>query len=142
MKKLLLISAIILAVTAGYSFARMGGGMMGGQQGQMGQGGMMGGQQGQMGQGGMTSGQQGQMGQGGMMQMMSQMGDIMQRASALMTGDMKLEDMKEISEITREMSKQMMDMSNMLRKGGASQKDMQILKQRMMETGKRLNKMR
>jgi peptidoglycan hydrolase CwlO-like protein len=53
MKRLLLISAIIVALTAAYAFAQMGGGMMGDQQGQKGQGGMMGGQQGQMGQGGM-----------------------------------------------------------------------------------------
>ncbi len=44
MKKLLLISAIIVALTTGYTFAQMGGGMMGDQQGQTGQGGMMGGQ--------------------------------------------------------------------------------------------------
>ena len=44
MKKLLLISAIIVALTAAYAFAQMGGGMMGDQQGQQGQGGMMGGQ--------------------------------------------------------------------------------------------------
>jgi peptidoglycan hydrolase CwlO-like protein len=78
MKKLLLISAIIVALTAAYAFAQMDGGMMGDQQGQKGQGGMMGGQgmmgdqQGQKGQGGMMGpgmmgGQQGQMGQGGMM---------------------------------------------------------------------------
>ena len=51
MKKLLLISAIIVALTAAYAFAQMGGGMMGGQ-------GMMGDQQGQRGQGGMMPIQQ------------------------------------------------------------------------------------
>ncbi len=76
MKKLLLISVIIVALTAANAFAQMGGGMMGGQQGQKGQGGMMGGQammgdqQGQKGQGGMMGGQGmmgDQQGQGGMM---------------------------------------------------------------------------
>ena len=42
MKKLLLISAITVALTAAYAFAQMGGGMMGDQQGQKGQGGMKG----------------------------------------------------------------------------------------------------
>lgn len=64
MKKLLLISAIIVALTAGYAFAQMGGGMMGNQQGQTGQSGMMGSQQGQRGQGGMMGGQDMMGGQG------------------------------------------------------------------------------
>ncbi len=70
MKKILLISVIIVALAAGYSIAQMGGGMMGGQQGQVGQGGMMGG--GMMGQGGMMGG--GMMSQGGMMGGMGMMG--------------------------------------------------------------------
>jgi peptidoglycan hydrolase CwlO-like protein len=68
MKKLLLISAIIVALTAAHAFAQMGRGMMGDQQGQTRQGGMMGDQQGQMGHGMMRGGNmmdnQGMMGPG------------------------------------------------------------------------------
>lgn len=136
MKQILLISVMVLTLI-GYGYTQMGG-MMGGQsgQGRM-DGGMMSGQQSQMGQSGMMMQDQGM--SGGMMQMMNKMGNMMQRMSGMMGEGLGPEDMKKISEITRDMSTQMMDMSNMFQTGEASQKDMQRLQQRMMETEKRLN---
>ncbi len=130
MKKILLISIVILTLTAVYGYAQMGGGMMGGQNGQdkMG-GGMMGGQQ-EMGQGGM------------MMQVTNQMGSMMQRMSGMLEKSMGPEDTTRMSEIMRDMSKQMMDMSNIMQSGNISRDEMQMLQQKMMETEKKFDMMR
>ncbi len=74
--------------------------------------------------------------------MMNHMGSMMQRMTGVMEQGMNTEHMKSMSEITRDMSTHMMDMSNMLKRGEASHEDMQKLHQRIMETGKRFNMMR
>ncbi len=121
MKKILLISIVILTLTAVYGYAQMGGGMM--------SGGMMGGQQ-EMGQGGM------------MMQATNQIGSMMQRMSGMLGKSMGPEDTTRMSEIMRDMSKQMMDMSNIMQSGNISRDEMQMLQQKMMETEKKFDMMR
>ena len=116
MKRILLISIVILTLTAVYGYAQMGGGMMGGQQ-EMGQGGMM-------------------------MQVTNQMGSMMQKMSGLLGKSMGPEDTTRMSEIMRDISKQMMDMSNIMQSGNISRDEMQMLQQEMMETEKKFDMMR
>jgi protein CpxP len=134
MKKLLLIG-LTLGLLASFTYAQMGGGMMGGQKGEMG-GGMMGGQQGQMGSGMM----QGQQMMGGMMQNINQMSGIMQKMSEVIN-KMDASRMNEMSGIMEDISKQMMNMSLMMKKGKVSQEEMQNLRREMMDTEKTLNMM-
>ena len=110
MKKMVITGIMIFAVTAGYAYAQMGGGMMGGQQGKTGQGGTM------------------MQGTEGMMQMMHRMTGIMQKISDMM-GRGKGSENIEMSEMMRDMSRQMMKMSNTMQSGNASREDMKTLRQ-------------
>jgi hypothetical protein len=122
MRKILIIGILVVCLTAVYGYAQMGGGMMGGQQGEM----MM----------------QGEGMMGGMMQMMNQMAGMMQSISGMMREGMSAEEMRKMSEITRDMSMQMTDMSRMMGRGDVSQQEILGLEQRMMDTENRLNMMR
>jgi len=104
MKKILLIG-LILGLLASYSY-----GQMAGQKGMMGQGQMM----------------------NNMMGMTNQMSETMGKMSNMMK-NMPAGNMKEISEIMKGMSQQMMDMSKMMGKGTASEKDMKNLQDKMMQ---------
>ncbi len=125
MKRIVLVSIMVIALAAGVGYAQMGGEMMGGQQGQKGQGGMMMHEQ-QM--------------SGDMMQMMQHMCRMMEKTSGMMKG-MGPENMMKMSETMKDMSKHMMDMSNMMHKGSVSQEHKHNLQQKMMKTDKELDMM-
>lgn len=135
MKKLMFVFAvlIIFSVPVYAEQGGMGGGMMGGQQGQM--GGMEKGQM--MEHKGMM--EHGQM-MGGMMDMSKQMSDMMGNMSGMMK-DMPADRMKSMSGVMKDMSHQMMEMSKMMSKGAASEKDMKRLHDKMGQIQKRMSEM-
>ncbi len=137
MKKVILVSFMVIALTTGYGYAQMGGSMMGGH-----------GHRGQE-KGGMMSDQKSQTGSvmhthkmpEGMTQTTLKMGNMMHKMSDMMGKDMGPENATKMSAIMKDMSRDMMDMSNMMKSGKISHEDMNKLQQRMMETEKRLNMM-
>ncbi len=138
MKKLVTALTVVLLLVIGVVYAQMGGGMTGSQGGHDAMSrGMMGGQEGHMHEGSMLM--HGHEMSGSMMPMMNHMGSMMQRITGFMEKGMGTEQMKGMSEIARDMSTHMMDMSNMLKRGEASHEDMHKLHQRIMETEKKFN---
>jgi hypothetical protein len=133
MKKLFFV-VLVLGLFVSFSYAQMGGGMMGGK-GQMGSG-MMEGQE-TMG-GGMMTGQE-MMGQ--MMKSMNQMSGMTQKMSEIMNKGMDTSHMNEMSGIMENMSKQMMNMSHMMKEGQVSQEEMKSMRQQMMDTENTINMM-
>lgn len=111
MKKILLIG-LILGVLTSYSYAQMAG-----QKGQMME------QKGMMNQGEMMN---------NMMGMTNQMSEMTGKMSNIMKG-MPTGNMKNMAEIMKGMSQQMMHMSNIMGKGTASEKDMKNLQGKMMQ---------
>jgi F0F1-type ATP synthase alpha subunit len=128
MKKVLLICIMIFLLSISYSFAQMGSDMMEGQQGQMGQGQMM---EGMMGQEQMM---------GSMMNMMHQMQGMMGDMSEMMK-DMPMNDAKAMADIMQDMSKNMMNMSNMMHRGTVSEKEMNKLQDSMKHLQDRMSRM-
>ena len=140
MKKLFMLSAIFtLLLTAEYGFAQMGGGMMGGQGSQkegMG-GGMQHDHKKMMDHKGMMSGDKMM---GSMMDMSSEMSDMMSQMSDMMDG-MTMADMQHMSGLMSDMGRQMTDMSMMMKKGIATDREMEAMHQKMMEMQKRMSEM-
>ena len=122
MKNVYIFCIVVLLFGVSLSFAQMGKEMMGGQKGMSGS--MMEGQQGQMGQGQMMQGMMGrdQM-MGSMMNMTHQMQGMMGDMSEMMK-DMPMSDEREMSDIMKDMSQRMMEMSTMMHRGTASEKEM------------------
>ena len=130
MKRIFLITILIMGLIVAHSFAQMGGGMMGGQKGRMG-GGMMGGQQGQMME------HKSMMSHG---EMMSNMMDMTNQMSGMMK-DMPKEHMRKMSAMMRDMSKEMVEMSKIMEGGMASEKEMKKMHDRMIEMRNRISDM-
>jgi hypothetical protein len=74
--------------------------------------------------------------------MMDQMARMMKDISAMMQEGLSAEAMREMSEITKDMSTQMMDMSQMFGRDDVSQEEMQDLQRRMMEMENQLRIMK
>jgi hypothetical protein len=74
--------------------------------------------------------------------MMHQMGNMMQMMSGMMAEGMSPANMMKMSEIVKDMSRQMMDMSNMIRSGSVSKENMEMLQRKMTETNKSLEMMK
>ncbi len=150
MKKLLLTVLLSVFVMGSYAFAGMsgsGGGMMGDSSGDMmgGQGGqqmgsgMMGDQQGQMGQGGMMT--HGDM-MGGMHTNMNHMTGLMQKMTDVMSREMSASNMNKMSEIMRDMSLHMTGVSDIMSKDSVSQKEMQGVNDHIHQIEKRFDMMK
>ncbi len=136
MKKIFIISSLMILLTVPYAYAQMGGHRS---QERMGSG-MMGGEQGHMGQSGMMMGGQEMM--GSMMQDMNQMTGLMRQMTDMMKGTVAPEHMKKMSDIMKNMSEQMRDMSRTMSKGEISRKEMEQIHQQMLETQKRFDMMK
>lgn len=131
MKKLMIgISLIALFLGSSFVFAQMSGGRMEGQKGDtqrdqmMERGGMM--ERGQM-----TS---------DMIGMSNQISETMGRMSGLMK-HMRPGNINMMSDVMKDMSHQMMEMSEVIGSGRVSVKDMKQMHQRMMEIQKRMSEM-
>ena len=131
MKKLMIgISLIALLLGNSFVFAQMSGGRMEGQKGDtqrdqmMERGGMM--ERGQM-----TS---------DMIGMSNQISETMGRMSGLMK-HMRPGNINMMSDVMKDMSHQMMEMSEVIGSGRVSVKDMKQMHQRMMEIQKRMSEM-
>jgi hypothetical protein len=131
MKKLMIgISLIALLLGSSFVFAQMSGGRMEGQKGDtqrdqmMERGGMM--ERGQM-----TS---------DMIGMSNQISETMGRMSGLMK-HMRPGNINMMSDVMKDMSHQMMEMSEVIGSGRVSVKDMKQMHQRMMEIQKRMSEM-
>ena len=131
MKKLMIgISLIALLLCSSFVFAQMSGGRMEGQKGDtqrdqmMERGGMM--ERGQM-----TS---------DMIGMSNQISETMGRMSGLMK-HMRPGNINMMSDVMKDMSHQMMEMSEVIGSGRVSVKDMKQMHQRMMEIQKRMSEM-
>jgi hypothetical protein len=118
MKKILLISSLIVMLVIPYTYAQMGGH---GSQERM--------------------GMQGHEMMDGMMQNMDQMTGMMKRMTGMMGQSIDEAKMRKMSDIMKDVSEHMMDMSKMMKKGSASQTEMQGLHQQMTETQKRFDMM-
>jgi hypothetical protein len=139
MKKVYCLILVISLLTAPYGYARMGGGKSGG--GMMGgqQGGMMGGQGSQGNMGGMMQGHEVT---SGMMHHMGQMSRLMQQMRDIMAEQSDAGSMRNMSGLMQDMSEHLMDMSIVMKKGKASQKEIQELDQHNIMMQKRYDKMR
>ena len=140
MKKVYFISflAVLLLIPYTYTMGAMTRGTMGDHGGQQHMsGGMMGGQQGQMGHG--DSMMQGHEIMGGMMQDMNRMTGLMQKMTDIMGRTKDTARMSEMSGIIRDMSEHMGNMSRIMSRGSVSQKEMEQLHQQMLETQKRFD---
>ncbi len=135
MKKLMFISIMVIALSAGAAYSRMEGGMMDGRDGK---GGM--GMHGQMGQD--NTMMHGKKMMGDMMKDMNRMTGMMQDMSRMMERGMSPADMAGMSGIMKKMCGHMMEMSKMMKDGKVSQKEMQGLHQQMLETLKEFEMMR
>ena len=131
MKKLMIgIGLIALLLGSSFVFAQMSGGRMEGQKGDtqrdqmMERGGMM--ERGQM-----TS---------DMIGMSNQISETMGRMSGLMK-HMRPGNINMMSDVMKDMSHQMMEMSEVIGSGRVSVKDMKQMHQRMMEIQKRMSEM-
>ncbi len=132
MKKAFAIGFIlILALSVTYSFAQTGNGMTEGQQGGTMEHGQMMRHRGMM--------EHGQM-MGGMMGMTNQMSEMMGKLSGMMK-DMPQDRMMKASELMKDMSHNMMEMSKMMKRGKASYKEMKRLQGGMMKLQKRFSEM-
>ena len=146
--------AVVLIAPSGYvqlaGAGMMGGSGGGGMMGGSGGGGMMGGSGGGgtmgggSGGGGMMGGNdrgmgdQDMQGMGAITQMMKRVSESMQWVADIMARDRGPGNSQEMSEITREISRHLMDVTRMLQGGDASMDEMQRLDQRMTRTEKRL----
>ena len=151
MKKLVMVVLIAILLTANQGLAARGGGMGGGagSGGMEGSGGMGSGDSGSMGSGGMGSmGAQGSAGQGKMMQgssmneamvpMMQQMNDMTNRMSSVMKGGMNQDTRTKMSQFMHDISKEIGEMSRMMERGQASEKDVQKMQDRLADMQKKL----
>ena len=136
MKKLMVISILVIALSAVAGYFRMGIGMMDSQKGEAGDMVM---QHGEMGQGNMMM--HGEKMMGGMMKDMNRMTGMMQGMSDMMEKGMSAADMAGMSEIMKEMCGHMMNMSRMMKDGNVSQDEMQKLHQQMLQTQKKFDMM-
>jgi hypothetical protein len=125
MKMATVICAMVICLVAAYGYAQMGEGMMGG-----------------MDEPGFGMPGQGMTGMTDMMPLMSQMADMMRKVSILIRRNLSPSDMKEVSDITADMSDQMMEMSRMMGSDILDPGAVQDLQWRMRETEDRLNRMR
>ena len=107
MKKVFLMVMLVLALTLNYSFAQMGGGMMGGQEDTKGHTQDMKAQKGMM-----TP----EKTQEQMKDMTNQMSDMMRNMAGKMK-DMKTDELTEMTKIMQDMSKQLQDMSTAMGQG-------------------------
>jgi hypothetical protein len=131
MRNLFFISVVILALSVTYVFAQTGNGMMEGQEGGMMEHGQMIQHKGMMEHGQMMN---------DMMGMTNRMSDMLGKMSGMMK-DIPPERMMKASELMKDMSHQMMEMSKMMKRGKASYKEMKELQGRMMKTQKSLSGM-
>jgi len=132
MKRIFLIGICVLFLTlvVSFSYAQMGGGMMGGQKGEMGKSQMM--EQKEM----MTPEET----QKEMKEMADQMSEVMQKIARKMK-DMTPDERKEMLKIMRDMSDQMHDMSMAMGEGWGKVHDMNRMKEEMKELQKRMAEM-
>jgi len=136
MKKVFLTVVLALALAVNYSFAQMGGGMMGGH----------GGTEGTKGHMQKTGEEVGMMApdrtqtQKEMKEMADQMSKMMQRISGKMK-DAKPNEMKEMSNMMQGMSKQMQDMSMAMGEGWGKIHDMEKMKKEMIRMQQRMDEM-
>jgi hypothetical protein len=138
MKRIIILSSMIIGLTIGYGYA-MEMGMMGNHGGH----GNMGGSE-QTGMYEMKDGHQGQSGHGEMMQwqgmshhmipMMESVNGMTQRMSEIMEKDMTPEAMKEMSALMRDVSKEMGSMADLMQKGSATEEEMHKLHMKINET--------
>ncbi len=128
MKKIYFILLLIILFLVPYVFAQMGGSKSGG---------MMGGQQsGMMGGHGHTKGMlHGHEVEGDIVHHMGQMSRLMQQMRGMISDKSDAESMRKLSGIMQDMSEHFKKMSVIMKKGNATQKEMQELDQhnRMMQ---------
>jgi hypothetical protein len=136
MNKIYLMILLLGLLFVPYTYAQMGGGIMGGQETQEQKGStMMGGQQGHMNRSGMMSKDhmegmlQGHEVRGGMMHNMGQMSRLMQQMRDMMASKPGAEHMRKISDLMLEMSEHIEEMSKIMKKGTVTEKEMQMLDQ-------------
>lgn len=123
MRRIFIVSVLILALSPAFSFAQTGSGMMEGQRGGMMEHGRMMRHEDMMEHGRMMN---------DMMRMTNQMSDMMGRLSDVMQS-MRYRSMIKASELLRDMSRQMMEMSRMMKRGEVSHEEMARLHERMRE---------
>ncbi len=140
MKKVLSISICIIAMifVVAMANAQMGGGKSGG---------MMGGQQGNMMEGQGSQGHMKGMMQdhditGGIMHQMGQMSRLMQQMREMMAMNSDAENMNKMSGIMKEMSEHIEEMSKIMNKGNASEKEMKVLEDHNLNMQKKYDMMR
>lgn len=126
MKKIYYMILMVTLLVIPYAYAQMGGGMMGGQGSQGHMEGMM----------------QGHEVTGVLMHNMGQMSRLMQQLREMMAGKSDAESRKQISGIMQDMSEHMLDMSRIMKKGNASQKEIQDLNQHNVMMQKKYDMMR
>ncbi len=128
MKRMLIISILILGLVATYSFAQMGHGMMRDEAGEMGRSHMM---------------EHGNM-MGDMMGITQDMSAMMRDMSEMMgdmskmSKDMSRDRMHKMSNMMREMCAEMNRMSDIMDKGMATEQEMRTMHNRMMEIQKQI----
>lgn len=134
MRRIVIISVLIMALSAAYGFAQTGNYMMKGQGGGMMGGGTM--------QGGRMMQRGGMMEHGQMMNDVMRMTDRMSRMMGKLSGvmkDMPRDKMMEASGLMRDMSRQMLAMSRIMQRGNASNGEMKELQLRMREMQKKFS---
>ncbi len=128
MKRIFVITILIIGLAAAYSFAQMGHGMMRGTEEEMGQGHMM---------------EQGHM-MGSMMGVTQDMSVMMRRMSGMMGGisnmsrEMSGDRMHNMSNMMRDMCREMSRMADFMDKGAATDEEMKAMRNRMMEMQKQM----
>jgi hypothetical protein len=130
--------AVLLFIPYTYTMGAMTRGSMGDHGGQqhMG-GGMMGGQQGQMSHG--DAMMQGREIMGGMMKDMNRMTGLIKKMMDVMRRTTDPALMGQMSDIMKDMSEHMGNMSTIMSRGSVSQKEMEQLHRQMLETQKRFD---
>ena len=138
MKKIFCMMLLLSLLAVPYASAQMGGSKSGG---------MMGGQKGGMME---RQGSQGHMEgmlkdhevMGGMMHNMGQMSRLMQQMREMMANKPDAESMREMSGLMQDMSKHIMEMSRIMKRGSVTQKEIQELDQHNLLMQKQYDEMR